>query len=57
MDYSSPPFPSGQCDQIHENLRKLFGTDGILSRAMDDGHRALWIQLVQKKHFDLLRYL
>jgi nuclear control of ATPase protein 2 len=57
LDYSSPPFPSAQCDQIHENLRKLFGTDGILTRAMDDGHRTMWIQLVQKKHHDLLRYL
>lgn len=57
MDYSSPPFPTGQCDLIHENLRKMFGTDGILGRALEDRQRNLWIQLVQKKHQELLKYI
>lgn len=57
MDYSTPPFPSGQCDVIHENLRKLFGTDGILCQAQEDRQRTMWIQLVQKKHQELLKYI
>ena len=58
LEYSSPPIPSRECDQIHESLQALLGTQLGLQRS-DQGTRrqVAWLHHVQNKHKDLLERL
>jgi nuclear-control-of-ATPase protein 2 len=54
LDYGSPPFPDWMCDAIHSSLQDFLG--GTLQRLGNDKHIA-WLNLVQKKHHDLLKHV
>jgi hypothetical protein len=57
LDYSSPqPFPSWQCDAIHDTITEFLGRDGSIQRlTLDDQIRL--VDLVKRKHRELSKYL
>lgn len=54
LDFSSPPFPSRNCDQIHSSLQQFLGTGGTLKR-LDSDRQILWLGRIKQKHQDLLK--
>lgn len=54
LDYASPPFPDWMCDAIHSSLQDFLG--GTLQRLGNEKHIA-WLNLVQRKHQDLLKHV
>jgi nuclear-control-of-ATPase protein 2 len=54
LDYGSPPFPDWMCDAIHSSLQDFLG--GTLQRLGNEKHIA-WLNLVQRKHKDLLKHV
>lgn len=57
LDFSSPPFPNWACDQIQEALQMFLGTGGTLARGMGPSRHVAWLNLVQKKHEELLKHM
>lgn len=56
LDYSSPPFPSAQCDNIHRSLQGILGPRGTLNHVAVSRQLALLSQ-IKLKHRDLEKYL
>lgn len=57
LDYSSPtPFPSWQCDSIHQSIVEFLGPKGSLSR-MGLHDQVRLISLLKRKHDDLAKNL
>lgn len=54
LDLSCPPFPSHHCDQIHDWMLQLLGTD--LQR-QDANRQSQWLGRIKQKHKDLLQHL
>lgn len=54
LDFASPPFPSGDCDQIHTQLRQLVAAH---LRNLPSERQVSWLHVIQKKHQDLLQHL
>ena len=67
LEFGSPPFPSSECEQIHERLRKLLHHPGLrlsLNNGGDasdarvqDQRLVAWFATVQRKHSGLLSSL
>jgi nuclear-control-of-ATPase protein 2 len=57
LDYSSPtPFPSWQCDGIHQSIVEFLGPKGSLSR-MGLNDQVRLISQLKRKHDDLAKHL
>lgn len=52
LDYMSPPFPSKNCDSIHQTMQKL-----LLQGQMSTARQLELLKVIQEKHNDLLRSL
>jgi len=48
LDFSSPPFPSHNCDQIHQALQQFPLHFGL-------GRQLQWLSRIQQKHQDLVK--
>ena len=57
LDYSSPtPFPSWQCDAIHQSVVEFLGNQGSFSRLGLEDHYQL-IEQIKRKHEQLEKHL
>mmetsp|Transcript_7561 Transcript_7561/g.17157 ORF Transcript_7561/g.17157 Transcript_7561/m.17157 type:complete len:937 (+) Transcript_7561:61-2871(+) len=52
LDYMSPPFPSKQCDSIHQSMQNLF-----MQGQMSTSRQLELLKVIQSKHADLLKSL
>lgn len=52
LDYMSPPFPSKQCDSIHQSTQKL-----LMQGQMTTARQLELLKVIQSKHADLLKSL
>ncbi|KAL7537324.1 hypothetical protein ACHAXR_007735 [Thalassiosira sp. AJA248-18] len=52
LDYMSPPFPSKQCDSIHQSVQNL-----LMQGQMSTSRQLELLKVIQSKHADLLKSL
>ena len=52
LDYMSPPFPSKQCDSIHQSVQNL-----LMQGQMSTTRQLELLKVIQEKHADLLKSL
>ena len=52
LDYMSPPFPSKQCDSIHQSIQNL-----LMQGQMSTTRQLELLKVIQSKHADLLKTL
>lgn len=52
LDYMSPPFPSKQCDSIHQSIQNL-----LMQGQMSTARQLELLKVIQAKHTDLLKTL
>jgi hypothetical protein len=54
LDYGSPPFPVWMCEAIHSSLQEILG--GTMQH-LGNERLIAWLNLVQRKHQDLLKFV
>ena len=52
LDYMSPPFPSKNCDSIHQSMQKL-----LMQGQMSASRQLELLKIIQEKHNDFLKTL
>lgn len=52
LDYMSPPFPSKNCDSIHQSMQKL-----LMQGQMSTKRQLELLKVIQEKHNDFLKTL
>ncbi|KAL3804917.1 hypothetical protein HJC23_006689 [Cyclotella cryptica] len=52
LDYMSPPFPSKNCDSIHQSMQKL-----LMQGQMSTSRQLELLKVIQEKHNDFLKTL
>lgn len=52
LDYMSPPFPSKNCDSIHQSMQKL-----LMQGQMSTTRQLELLKVIQEKHNDFLKTL
>ena len=72
LDFSSPqPFPASQCDDIHISLQQFYNSIGTkndhdlgsstigssMIQQMDPSRQLLWLNKIQLKHQELMKFL
>eukprot|EP00956_Cyclotella_meneghiniana_P039884 scaffold181853_cov36-Cyclotella_meneghiniana.AAC.1 len=52
LDYMSPPFPSKNCDSIHQSMQKM-----LMQGQMSTSRQLELLKVIQEKHADFLKTL